>query len=154
MGRTIGFVLLPVLVAASIAVSGCGGNDSTGGGTTAAAAPTEPAASQAVEVPLAEQNGSGETGTATLESAGDGMTKVTIELSNTPANPQPAHIHSGTCAKLGDVVYALANVENGSSTIDVATTIKDLQAGEFAINVHKSEAAIQDYVACGDIPKS
>jgi hypothetical protein len=84
----------------------------------------------------------------------EGMTHVTIELSNPGADPEPAHIHTGSCAELGDVSYPLTNVEGGNSETDVATSLADLQAADFAINVHESEANIGKYVACGDIPKS
>jgi Cu/Zn superoxide dismutase len=109
---------------------------------------------ETVTVDLGEQNSSGESGTATLTSDGE-QTVVTIELTGAPADtPQPAHIHSGTCAELGDVVHPLANVEGGASETTVAAPLADLQAAAFAINVHESEEAIQNYVACGDLPTS
>lgn len=102
-------------------------------------------------VALDTQNDSGQSGTATLEPAGDGQTTVTLELSNPPDNPQPVHIHSGSCAELGEVVYPLTNLEDGASTTTVDVTIEALQAEPFAINAHESEENIQLYVACGDI---
>jgi hypothetical protein len=65
---------------ALVALSGCGG----GGGTSG---------SDELSVDLAEQNGSGESGTATLTADGE-KTKVVIALENPPADPQPAHIRN------------------------------------------------------------
>jgi Cu-Zn family superoxide dismutase len=98
------------------------------------------------------QNGSGETGTATLTQVGDDV-QVVIALKGAPATtPQPAHIHSGTCAKLGGVVYPLSNVVNGESTSTVkGVTIDKLLTATHAINVHESAAALDKYVACGNI---
>jgi hypothetical protein len=149
MSKRIWLVVLLALSPALLALAGCGGDDE--GAATTPAAATDTGGGEAVEIALGEQNGSGQSGTATLEAAGDGMTKVTIELSNPPADPQPAHIHTGACPDVGDVAHALDNVEGGTSETDVPVTIEDLQAGDFAVNVHKSEAEADVYVACGDI---
>ena len=87
----------------------------------------------------------------------------------------PAHIHSGTCATLGDVVQPLSNVSaeamnNGtptammdmmmgsaaaipveSSVTTVQMALSDIVGGEHAINVHESAENIGNYIACGDI---
>ena len=86
----------------------------------------------------------------------------------------PAHIHSGTCATLGDVVVPLNDVggemmgadgspmameEMGSSAaipVDLSSTtvqmaLADILGGEHAINVHESAENIQNYIACGDL---
>ena len=66
--------------------------------------------------------------------------------------PQPAHIHTGTCAKLGGVVYPLSNVVDGASTSTVkGVTIDKLLTATHAINVHESAANLDKYVACGNI---
>ena len=93
----------------------------------------------------------------------------------TPSHP--AHIHTGTCATLGDVEFPLENVTLASadvaspeaspalemastpavlgtmltSTTTVETTLDELLGGEHAINVHESDENIQNYIACGDI---
>ena len=109
------------------------------------------------------------------------------------ADSHPAHIHNGSCAQLGDVVYPLTNVSaNGmmagmiamaatpssgmpaamatpgglttspamgaTTAIPVETSqtlvdasLQDLLAKPYAINVHESQANIQNYIACGDI---
>ena len=78
----------------------------------------------------------------------------------------PAHIHKGSCAKLGDVVYPLTDVTApttkatpaagkaevvAASTTKVTAKLADLAKGPFAINVHASKDKIQNYIACGDI---
>jgi len=87
----------------------------------------------------------------------------------------PAHIHSGTCDELGDVLYPLSNVGPGSNTngtadamgdavgsdediypIDISVTtvdakLSDIANGDTAINVHESADEIANYIACGNI---
>ncbi|MEK6275578.1 MAG: hypothetical protein AABM30_09590 [Actinomycetota bacterium] len=111
--------------------------------------------SDEVTVTLGEQNGSGESGSATLTKVG-AQTKVVINLESMSASmgsvAQPAHIHHGSCVNLDPTpAYALADVKNGKSTSTVGATLDDLGSGGFAINVHMSSAQIQTYVACGDI---
>lgn len=104
-------------------------------------------------VTLNAQNGSGESGQATLTSIDATHTRVEVTLSGGPADvPQPAHIHDGSCANLNPVPkYPLTNVVNGASTTIVPVALTDLLGGKFAINVHKSAAEVSVYVACGDI---
>jgi plastocyanin len=77
----------------------------------------------------------------------------------------PAHIHSGTCDQLGDVVYPLADVvtqsgeEMGagghpvklSEVNHVDVPLQEILDGGHAINVHLSAEEIGTYIACGDI---
>jgi plastocyanin len=79
--------------------------------------------------------------------------------------PHPAHIHSGSCAQLGDVVAPLKDVaepegdHSGASTAFpletsetiVDMTLQDILDGDHAVNVHKSADEIGVYIACGDI---
>jgi plastocyanin len=79
--------------------------------------------------------------------------------------PHPAHIHAGTCAELGDVVYPLTDVavaEGESSGPESALPVKvsetvvdaplqEIIDGGHAINVHLSADEIGTYIACGDI---
>ena len=126
-------------------LAGCGGDDDGGGDAGGDADGGE------VTVTLAEQNGSGQSGTATLSPAGEGATLVVLEIANPGADPQPVHIHAGSCAELGDVAYPLANLEGGASESTVNVALADIQGGGFAINAHESEANIANYTACGDI---
>jgi hypothetical protein len=132
-------LLLTVLVLGLAA--GCGGDDdgdeATGGDT--------------VTVELAEQNDSGESGTATLAAAGE-QTRVVLDLSNPTSDSQPAHIHRGTCANLDPApAFPLPNVEDGSSEATVDVTLDELTSGEYAVNVHQSNDEADVYVSCGDI---
>jgi hypothetical protein len=87
----------------------------------------------------------------------------------------PAHIHTGTCDTLGDVVFPLNDVTSGDTmatpvatpslamastpvagapatsitTVDVA--LDDIISGGHAINVHESVEMIDVYIACGDV---
>ena len=79
--------------------------------------------------------------------------------------PHPAHIHTGTCAELGDVVFPLTDIapSEGESSgapsalpVKVSDTVIDaplqeIVDGGHAINVHLSADEIGTYIACGDI---
>jgi hypothetical protein len=103
------------------------------------------------------------------------------DAASTPSKMQgmhqhPAHIHSGTCDTLGDVVYPLNDltapdqmstpmagmastpmaggnmgdvVAQSSTTIE--TSLDDLLGAEYALNVHESAEQIDVYIACGDV---
>jgi hypothetical protein len=131
-------LLLTVLVLGLAA--GCGGDDGD-----------EAAGDDTVTVELAEQNASGESGTATLTAEGE-QTRVVLELSNPASDSQPAHIHPGTCATLDPApAFPLPNVETGSSEATVDVTLDELTSGEYAVNVHQSNDEADVYVSCGDI---
>ena len=150
LNRT-GLALLLLVAVLAVGLAACGGDDDEAD-EPAAPATTAAEEGEIITVDLGEQTSSGESGTATLTSDGE-QTVVTIELTGAPADTaQPAHIHSGSCAELGDVVYPLTNVEGGASETTVAAPLADLQGAAFAINVHESEEAIQNYVSCGEIP--
>ncbi len=106
-----------------------------------------------VVVPIGELNGSGVSGDASLTDNGDGTTTVDI-LVDGATGGHPAHIHTGTCAALEDVVYPLTDVDvSGSSVTIIDAPLADLAtAGPYAINIHLSADEIGTYVACGDIP--
>ena len=108
--------------------------------------------SAGVEVTLAEQNDSGERGVAVLEDV-NGQLRVTLTVQGQPAGVrQPAHIHSGTCADIGGVVYPLTFPTDGGSVTSLDIALDDLRTGgPYAINVHQSTDEPQIYVACGDI---
>lgn len=103
-------------------------------------------------VQLKAQNGSNETGTATITETGNNQIEVTVSLSNAPADAQPAHIHKGTCANLNPTPqYPLTSVTNGKSTTTVATNLTELTSQPYAVNVHKSATDVATYVSCGEI---
>jgi hypothetical protein len=103
-----------------------------------------------VKITLDPQNNSGEKGTATIFDV-QGKAKVIINMTGIPAKVlQPDHIHFGSCANLGGVKYPLTNVGNGAAQTMLPVSLAELVAQPFAINVHKSAAQINVYVACGD----
>jgi hypothetical protein len=113
-------------------------------------------AQQVVTVKMNPMNGSGIHGTATLTPQGND-TKVVLTLTGEPVTASmPAHIHAGQCGHTLNIrpLYPLHSVENGTSTTVVNAPLRLLTTGHFAINVHESEANLQQYVACGNIPKT
>jgi hypothetical protein len=143
--RATTFALLTVAV---LLATACGSSESTSGDTGTAASD----GGRTITVELATQNDSGESGTATLTEQGS-TTAVVLGLENLAAEvAQPAHIHKGTCAELDPApTYPLTNVVDGASETTVDVPLEELEAGRFAINVHKSEAEADVYVACGDL---
>ena len=106
-----------------------------------------------VTVALTPQNGSSESGTATLTEEGT-KTKVTVAVKGAPAGvPQPLHVHKGTCAQLDPKpAYGLAALTDGKSETTIDVSLAALQAGGFAVNGHKSAQEVSTYVFCGNIP--
>lgn len=103
--------------------------------------------------------GGSQTGTATLTAVDASQTEVVINIDPSPDGAdveQPAHVHAGTCdnlpGSLGEIVYPLENVVNGTSTTTIDAGLDSLQTGDFAINVHESGTALGVYVSCGNIP--
>lgn len=141
----------------------CGGDgDNAGeaistvaGAVSSAAETVAQEAPESITVDLAEQNDSGQSGTATLTPNSDGTFDVAIELAPGGDAPQPAHIHEGTCPDVGDVAAALNDVVDGASTTEtVDLSLEDLLRTDspgYAINVHESAAESDVYVACGDV---
>ena len=128
---------LALILAALAFLSGCGSGDGESG-------------SDEVVVDLQEQNGSGESGTATLTTDGE-KTKVVIALENPSTASQPAHIHEGSCKELDPTpAYGLENVVGGKSTTMVDRPLEELR-DDYAINVHKSATELDVYMACGDL---
>lgn len=84
-----------------------------------------------------------------------------------PVSPtRPAHIHSGNCVELGDVVVPLNDLttplSEGVGQADTATpaessfttvpmTLDAILGADHAINVHLSAERIDTYIACGEI---
>jgi len=106
---------------------------------------------------MMEQNNSGQSGTATFTLSDDEQTvTVEINISGGTDEPQPAHIHIGSCDNLDPKpFFPLNDVVNGRSvTVITEEDVEDLDyeaSNQFAINVHKSAAEAEIYVACGDI---
>ena len=111
-------------------------------------------AASSITINLDSLNNSGVSGTAVLTDLGAGQTQVVVTVTGEAASAsEPDHIHTGQCgATLGGVKFPLKNVEGGTSTTVVGSSLADLQTGGFAINLHESAANIKNYVACGNIP--
>jgi hypothetical protein len=109
-----------------------------------------------VKFTLHPQNHSGETAEVVMTEA-DGNTIVTVTTTNGPGDAivQPIHIHKGTCDTLDPKpAYPLTSLQaNKSTTTLKGVTISQLQASDFAINIHHSTSDVPTYYACGNIPK-
>ncbi len=103
-------------------------------------------------VALAQENESGESGTATLTEV-DGKVTVSITLTGfVDGVSQPAHIHVGACPGVGAVKYPLSNVLNGGSDSYLDVSLNQLKSElPLAINVHKSAEEAKVYTACGPL---
>jgi cytoskeletal protein RodZ len=113
--------------------------------------------SETISVPnqdfvLEEQNNSGQTGRVTLLDQ-SGKTRVVLSMDNSPADAsQPAHIHAGSCPTPGAVKYPLNPVVDGLSDTILEVAYADLKTMvPLAVNVHKSAAEINSYIACTDL---
>ena len=146
MGTRIALANACTLACVALAAAGCGGGDDEPG--------RGEAEGEALSVELAEENGSGQLGTATLTPEGEDKTRIVVELSNAPADSQPAHVHPGPCGDLGDPIAGLVNLEGGTSTTVVDMSLADLQRGGLVVHAHKSEAEFDVSVACGEIPEA
>jgi len=138
---------LPVVVCA-LALAACGGDDGEDGGGAGAGGGV--GATSEVVVDLVEQDGSGQTGTATFTPSGD-ETLVTVETVSYLVDPQPVGMHEGTCAVPGTVVHELATIEDGISVTTLDEPLGDLRAGGLAIVVAKSRRQPDALVACGEL---
>jgi hypothetical protein len=108
-------------------------------------------AADSVNVTMAAQGGSSESGSATLTKQGDKETKVAVNLSGA-SGQQPAHIHKGSCSNLDPKpAFPLSPVVDGKSETVVKVPLADLEKGGYAINVHKSTQDLKTYVSCGEI---
>jgi hypothetical protein len=106
---------------------------------------------------LKEKHDSGVSGTATLTAAKNGV-RVGLRLSGKLKDGLPAHIHTGPCRREPTfanprIWTSLANVYQGTSVTPVtSTTLKQLRAKAFSINVHHPRTL--GVIACGDIPRA
>jgi hypothetical protein len=80
--------------------------------------------------------------------------------------PRPAHIHTGTCDEVGEVVGPLTDLTGGtgdrvgqarraipaeSSFTSVPLTLDAILGADHVVNVHLSAEEIETYIACGEI---
>ena len=147
------------MLALALAATACTGQSSQSSSSSATSNPgamstSGPAAGQGdtMTIKIKPQNGSGESGTATLTRMGS-KTRIVIAIKGeNTTGKQPAHVHKGTCAKLDPKpTYPLHDVILGKSNTVIDASFDDLTSTPMAINVHESAANIGKYVACGDI---
>jgi plastocyanin len=106
-----------------------------------------------------------------ISTVGAAMTPTVEAITAAPAASapiagRPAHIHSGDCANLGDVVVPLTDLTKPAgqaegqvnrailaenSFTNVPLTLDATLADDHAINVHLSADQIGTYIACGEI---
>jgi hypothetical protein len=109
--------------------------------------------SQPKTITLNEYSGSGQSGIATLTNT-NGQLKVELILSGYESSvPQPAHIHTGNCPRIGPVLYDLTDVVDGQSITLIDTTYEKLISSNetLNVNVHKSYDDFKTYTSCGDL---
>jgi CHRD domain len=140
-----------VVLAAILAVAGCGGG-------TASTAPPSPG----INFTMTAQNSSGVSGTGTIV-RGAGTFTVTIRLTGfKPNSSHVSHVHTGQCAQPGGIAYALQQViadSSGSATTSstvIATYL--VPASGWYVNVHHGpDFTDADYApsdSCGDLSAS
>ena len=129
-----------------------------GGSSQAAVASPKPAATFA----MGSMSASGVTGVGQVYK-GSGSFTVSIQLKGLKANSSHvSHVHIGTCAKQGNVAYALLQVVADSSGNATATsTVAEyysMPATGWYVNVHTgpdfSEPEYAPSVSCGDLPQA
>lgn len=138
MSKFVRIASVLVIALTTVALAACGDDDDEAGGAD-------------VTVELAEFDGSGQTGTATLTADGE-QTRVVIAVDSPLSDSQPAHIHEGTCDDLTpEPAYGLPNVAAGSSDSTVDVSLDTLTDGDYAINLHMSDDDLATYTSCGEI---
>jgi hypothetical protein len=93
----------------------------------------------------------GQIGTLTLTPVG-GKTRVVIAITGEPTGAiEPAHIHKGVCGHPGAVIWPLTDVVAGHSTTLVNAPISKVAVPGDSVNIHKSAAQLNQYMACGNL---
>lgn len=118
-----------------------------------------PTSSLSVQVPLNAAPGSSASGTAHLTLSGKTLTVKLTMSGLQPKSSYAAHIHAGSCASQGGVVYPLQNVvADASGNADVTTVIHNVSSipGHiWYVNVHYSTNISTQTgfnpIACGNV---
>ena len=133
-----------------LAVAACGES-----GTANSASP-KPSAT----FTMGQMNASGVTGTGQVYK-GAGTFTVSIQLSGMKPNSEHvSHVHIGSCAKPGNIAYALLTVVADSQGKATATSVVaeyySMPATGWYVNVHEGEDLTEpEYlpsISCGDLP--
>ena len=126
------------------------------GGTAAATPSPTPSAT----FTMSAMNASGVTGTGQVFK-GTGSFTVAIQIHGlAPNSSHISHVHIGSCAKQGNVAYALLQVIADASGNATATSVVpeyySMPSTGWYVNVHKgpdfTEAQYAPSVSCGDLP--
>ena len=106
-----------------------------------------------IKVDIKEENNSGQSGTATLESTPDGKTKVHAVMNIKTEKAEPIHIFTGDCANPINIPYALNDVKDGVSETILDFPLDEIKKAEpLVMVVHPSTADWSGkYVACGEL---
>jgi hypothetical protein len=89
--------------------------------------------------------------TSTFQAMGS-QTRVVINVTKEPTGSiEPAHIHAGTCKHPGAVKFPLTDVVHGYSITILDVPISLAAVAGTSVNLHKSSAQLNVYVACGNI---
>jgi hypothetical protein len=109
---------------------------------------------------MISMNGSGVTGTGQVSKGASSFT-VSIQIHGlVPNSSHVSHVHVGTCAKPGNVAYALLQVvADASGNATATSTVSEyysMPSTGWYVNVHKgpdfTEADYAPSVSCGDLP--
>jgi len=109
---------------------------------------------------MVSMNASGVTGTGEVYKA-SGSFKVSIHIHGlVPNSSHVSHVHVGTCAKPGNIAYALLEVvaDSGGNATATSTVSEyySMPATGWYVNVHKgedtTEAEYLPSISCGDLP--
>lgn len=131
--------LLAVLsVVVVLLLSACGGSTSTP--ASSGTATSTSAASSSTSATATLKHTPNGTANITWDPASQGLTVKISLVGLAPSSTHPAHIHSGSCAKQGAVVYPLQNVVADAHGVGSSTTViknvKTLQPTGWFLNVH------------------
>jgi hypothetical protein len=160
-----------VIAVATLGLAGCGTSNSTNNTTTSSSATqnttsnttssaatktiTKSAATSATAI-LSSTKGAKVKGTATLtiDSKTQQLTVVVKATGFVPNSVHPEHVHSGTTAKTGAVVYPLGNLtanKNGDATATtVIKGVNSIPTSGWVINIHQSTTDLT-VLASGDV---
>ena len=127
-----------------------------GGSGTANSASPKPS----VTFTMGQMNASGVTGVGQVYK-GAGTFTVSIQISGMkPGSEHISHVHVGSCAKPGDIAYALltvvADAQGKGTATSVVAEYYSMPATGWYVNVHEgedlTEAEYLPSISCGDLP--
>ena len=126
------------------------------GGTSTASSSPKPSATFV----MGQMNGSGVTGVGQVYKASGSFT-VSIQLHGMVASSSHvSHVHVGSCAKPGNIAYALlqvvADAKGNATATSTVGEYYSMPATGWYVNVHEgedlTEAEYLPSISCGDLP--